>query len=334
MLDVEKLIANVHEYVERAVSPLHKRIAELEARHRESNAPDALASEVAKAVAEYMAEHPVKHGLDGKDIDPNEVAAMVRTAVAAIPAPKDGADAPTLQEVVRALIDTDDLAPVLSLHAAHAVAEYMTEHPVKNGIDGADADPEVIRSMVRDAVAQIPVPKNGADAPAVTDDQIAAQVAKHLQAHPPKDGENGIGLAGALIDRAGELVVTLSNGEQRSLGPVVGKDGRDGLNAEDFTGEYIAERGFVIHAPGKNGPVEFVLPYYVHRDFWTEGKRIKAGESVTHDGALWIAKRDTVAKPCLEAKEDWVLAARKGRDGKDGKNGIDRTAPVKVNDDA
>jgi hypothetical protein len=76
---------------------------------------------------------------------------------------------------------------------------------------------------------------------------------------------------------------------------------------------------------------EFVLPYMVHRGFWSEGKRIKAGESVTHDGALWIAKRDTDAKPCLEAKDDWILAARKGRDGKDGRNGIDKTKPVKAN---
>ena len=37
------------------------------------------------------------------------------------------------QEIVRALIDTDDLSPVLALHAAQAVTEYMAEHRSRMG---------------------------------------------------------------------------------------------------------------------------------------------------------------------------------------------------------
>ena len=92
----------------------------------------------------------------------------------------------------------------------------------------------------------------------------------------------------------------------------------------------MAERGFVLRATRGAVSREFVLPYMKHVGFWSEGKSVKAGESATHDGALWIAKRDTSAKPCLENGEDWILAARKGRDGKDGRNGIDKTAPVRV----
>lgn len=292
-LDVKALGVEMGALIAEMVAPLQKRISDLEARQPERGEP----------------------GERGRDADP--------------------------QEVVRALVDTDDLAPVLSMHAAQAVAEYMAEHPVKDGKDGVPGRDGKDGVDGKDGIDG----KDGADGKDGRDGERGADGkdgergergerglpgADGAAGQDGRDGADGVGLAGALIDRAGDLVVTLSNGEQRSLGPVVGKDGRDGLNAENFTGEYVAERGFVIHAPGKSGPVEFVLPYYVHRDFWTEGKRIKAGESVTHDGALWIAKRDTVVKPCLEAKEDWALAARKGRDGKDGRNGIDKTAPVNL----
>lgn len=45
-------------------------------------------------------------------------------------------------------------------------------------------------------------------------------------------GPCGTGLAGAMIDRSGVLVLTLSNGETRELGQVVGKDGQRGPPGE------------------------------------------------------------------------------------------------------
>lgn len=140
------------------------------------------------------------------------------------------------------------------------------------------------------------------------------------QGEKGQDGKDGVGLAGALIDRNGELVVTMTDGREKHLGVVVGKDGEHGLSYESATGEYDAERGFVVRLKGAGREAEFVLPYMVHRGFWTEGTGVKAGQSITHDGALWIAKRDTAAKPCLEKSDDWQLAARKGRDGRDGKD--------------
>ncbi|WP_242880840.1 hypothetical protein, partial [Stenotrophomonas maltophilia] len=55
-----------------------------------------------------------------------------------------------------------------------------------------------------------------------------------------------------------------------------------------------------------------------------------AGESITHDGALWIAKRSNASKPCLENDQDWALGARKGRDGKDGKSVRVSAEPVQL----
>lgn len=238
---------------------------------------------------------------------------VLEKALADRPAPEKGergekgdpgqdAEPVLVADVVAELLATKALDPVLDLMAADAVSKHFEANPVQHGKDG-EPGPKGEKGEKGDP---------GSDG---------------------KDGADGIGMAGAMIERSGELVITLTNGTQKSLGPVVGKDGRDGLSAEDFAGEYVPDRGFVIRST-KGVPVEFVLPYMVHRGFWSEGKQAKAGQSMTHDGALWIAKRDTLAKPCLENAEDWILAARKGRDGKDGRNGIDRTKPVKVKPDA
>ena len=40
----------------------------------------------------------------------------------------------------------------------------------------------------------------------------------------PKDG---LGIAGSFIDRDGNLIVTMTDGTAKELGPVVGRDGRD-----------------------------------------------------------------------------------------------------------
>lgn len=205
-------------------------------------------------------------------------------------------------EVVAKLLASDRIDTLTDLKAAEAVSKHFEDNPVRDGKDG----------------------------------EQGPQGERGDEGQPGSKGADGIGLAGALIGRDGDLVVTLSNGEVKSLGHVVGthgkdgQNGRDGLSFETAAGEFDAERGFVIRMANGDRTAEFVLPYMRHAGFWSEGKSAGAGESMTHDGALWIAKRGTKAKPCAENADDWILAARKGRDGKDGRNGIDKTAAVKV----
>lgn len=45
-------------------------------------------------------------------------------------------------------------------------------------------------------------------------------------------GKDGVGVAGAVIDRSGVLVLTLTDGTTRDLGMVVGKDGANGRDGE------------------------------------------------------------------------------------------------------
>jgi len=229
--------------------------------------------------------------------------------------------------VVSKLLESPRLMTLVDLATADAVSKHFEANPVQHG---RDADPAVIDMAVKAAVAALPAPKDGRDADPVTEQQLAAQVAKHLAANPAKAGADGVGLAGAMIDRAGELVITTTKGEAVKLGKVVGEDGRDGISFDTAVGEYDAERGFVIRLGAGDRRAEFVLPYMVHRGFHRDGLGMKAGQSVTHDGALWIAKRDNASKPCLENEEDWALAARKGRDGKDGKSVRVPAEPVKL----
>ncbi len=229
--------------------------------------------------------------------------------------------------VVAKLLESPRLLTLVDVATADAVSKHFEANPVQHG---RDADPAVIEATVKAAVNALPVPKNGRDADPVTEQQLGAAVAKHLTENPPQAGADGVGLAGAMIDRAGELVITTTKGEAVRLGKVVGEDGRDGLSFETAAGEYDAERGFVITLGAGERRAELVLPYMVHRGFHRDGLGMKAGQSVTHDGALWIAKRDNASRPCLENADDWILAARKGRDGKDGKSVRVPAEPVQL----
>lgn len=237
-----------------------------------------------------------------------------------------------------------------------ALEKALAERPLPEkgatgpqGEPGRDAEPVLVADVVRELVAC-------ADLQPILDLLVTESVQKHLEANPPpagkdgrdgapgapgKDGErgaDGIGLADALIDRDGALVLTLTDGRTKALGVVVGrdgaagKDGLDGLSIGDVTREYDSESHEVVERWSIGGAVTKELRYPAGGirpgGFWREGLKCFALQAITHDGALWIAKRDTAAKPCLENSDDWQLAARKGRDGRDGKDGKPPPGPV------
>jgi hypothetical protein len=159
-------------------------------------------------------------------------------------------------------------------------------------------------------------------------------------------GKDGVGLAGALIDRSGVLVLTLTDGTTRELGEVVGKHGidadmaaiekhidqriaelpkpkdgepgRDGFDLEAFDVGVIDERTIELKFTGA-GQVhryELEFPVIVDRGVFKAGESYKRGDAVTWGGSLWIAQMETGVKPDT-ADSGWRLAVRKGRDGKD-----------------
>jgi hypothetical protein len=167
-----------------------------------------------------------------------------------------------VSEVVAELVKSDLLAPVVDLYVEERVTKHFEANPIQHGKDGEPGTKG----------------ENGNDGPA---------------------GKDGTGLADALIDNKGALILTLTDGRTKELGVIVGRD-----------------------------------PIPIDRGYWSEGKAAEQGDVVTHDGTAFIALRETKAKPCKENAEDWRILARKGRDGLHGRNGIDKTAPVKVNANA
>lgn len=227
-------------------------------------------------------------------------------------------------------VTVDDVLPALK----QQVGEYLAGLPVpkdgRDGVDGKDGAPGEPGRDGRDGVDG----KDGAP---------GRDGADGKDGEPGGTGEkgaDGIGLAGALIDRDGNLVVTLTNGEAKNLGVVVGKDGtpgedgkpgRDGFGFDDMTLDYDGERTFTFLFQ-RGGHIEerrFVVPVVLDRGVYRPETDYAKGDAVTYGGSVWIAQSDTKAKP--DGSSDWRLAVKKGRDGKDGamKAAGDR-APIKV----
>jgi len=261
-----------------------------------------------RRIAELEARGPAKDGVDGKD-------------------GQDGRDG-------------QDAQPVTEEQIADAVARHMAANPPaagKDGEDGQSADMDALKAHCAELVKALPTPekgKDGQDGQSADMDALKAHCAALVDALPKakdgqdgRDGTDGIGLAGAMIDRDGALNVTLSNGEVRKLGPVVGRDGQDGEHGKrgeagfsltDFETEWRPEDKVLVlrwTAGETTYSHELLVPYVRDQGVWTEGKEYLPGDGVTWGGSFWIAQEDTSAKP--EAGRSWRLAVKRGRDGKD-----------------
>jgi hypothetical protein len=77
---------------------------------------------------------------------------------------------------------------------------------------------------------------------------------------------------------------------------------------------YDGERGLTIRVGGKS--FSFTLPIPIDRGVWREARDYERGDTVTHDGSLWIARNDKPSHvPGMGG--DWRLAVPKGRNGRD-----------------
>lgn len=298
-------------------------------------------------VAEEIAKIPP--ATNGKDADPELIVRMVTEAVAKLPPAEPGKDA-----------DPVEIASLVAAEVAKAI------DALPKPADGKDAEPEVIARIVADEVAKLPPAEPGKS---ITVDDVMPALQEMVAALPkPADGKSvsldevrglvsevvegavkalpkprdGVGLAGAVINRDGELVLTLSDGSTKELGIVVGrdadqgallkfiessiaalpkpKDGRDGLGFDDLTMVEDGDRAMVFRFARGEVVKEFrhALPVQLDRGVWKDGAYLK-GDGVTWGGSFWIAQEDTADKP--ETSKAWRLAVKRGRDGKDGKTG-------------
>lgn len=153
-------------------------------------------------------------------------------------------------------------------------------------------------------------------------DPMAARIAELEKRLAEAEGRPApVSVAGALIDRTGSLVITMSDGSTKSIGPVVGKDGdpgNDGLGFDDLDAAYDGEKTITLTFMRGERVKEFAftMPVVIDRGVYRDGSEYKAGDGVTWGGSFWIAQKDTSAKP--DAGDDWRLSVKRGRDGKHG----------------
>lgn len=313
---------------------------------------DGMPAMVEAAVSKHVAALPKPEPLKGVTLDDLApmVAEAVDKAVAVIEVPKGPDDAlialmigekveATVSEAIKSIdlpkpesVTVEDVAPMI----LEAVEKAVEAIEVPKGPD-ADAIGQMVRDATETVLATWERPKDGNS---VTADDlaplIAYEVGKAVSAiEPPKDG---VGLAGALINREGQLVVTMSDGKAVTLGVVVGqdvdmdivraviksefdawpkpKDGQDGVGFDDMAlvdvdGDLFLRftRGHVVK--------DFYLPVTTDRGVWTE-RAYRKGAAVSWGGQTFIAQRDALPseKPMVSPPGDpWRMSVKKGRDG-------------------
>lgn len=240
------------------------------------------------------------------------------------------------------------LATVMREHVAQIVAPLLERIKTLEAVVACKAFPEVVQGPEGPAGPQGEPGAAGELGP-VGPQGATGEPGPQGPAGPPgpmgergadgKDGQDGLSVASLLIDRDGILIATMSNGEVRNLGLVVGrdgapgrdgengkdgingKDGADGLGFDDLDCTYDGGRTFTLSF--RRGDVckafNFVVPTIIDRGVYKPTETYEAGDAATYAGCLWIAKRQTTDKP--ERSDDWRLAVKCGRDGKDGKPG-------------
>jgi predicted RecA/RadA family phage recombinase len=240
----------------------------------------------------------------------------------------------------------------VSIEDVRPVVEELVA-AIPKAVDGKDAepvDPSVVAALIIEDVAKlIPVPADGKSV--ALEDVLPAleeMVEKRVAAIPrPKDG---VGTAGAVIDRSGELVLTLSDGSTKALGVVVGKDadreeilrfinekmaeiprpkdGRDGFGFEDLDATFDGERTIALKFTRGDQVKEFSfkMPVVIDRGVYKEvrDQPYEKGDGVTFGGSFWIAQKDAPEGKPQDGSNSWRLSVKRGRNGADG---VVRTVP-------
>ncbi|UZW54053.1 hypothetical protein NUH86_10955 [Sphingobium sp. JS3065] len=220
-------------------------------------------------------------------------------------------------------------APLHSRIAALEDRELPEAIPGEQGPQGeqgpaGEVDMDRVKEMIDAAVAALPPAERGEKGDPGEPGAAGENGADGRDGAHGIDGKDGVGLADALIDKDGHLVLTLTDGRTKQLGSIIGKDGRDGTDGKDAppftlddfdivpTGQRTIEMSF-IHGGTKHS-FELNFPVMIYRGVWGEGQDYAEGDVCTWGGSLWHCDKATTAKP--DAGE-WTLCVKKGRDGKD-----------------
>jgi hypothetical protein len=248
----------------------------------------------------------------------------IAAAFSIMPIAKDGVDAD--MDAIRSHIDAT-VTKELDCRLDAAVAATIPQ-PAEVDMDRVG---ELVENCVANAMGALPPPAAGKDCDMDrVSRELAELVDQAVKALPV--AKDGVGLAGALIDREGNLVITLTDGSQKELGIVVGKDGKDGKNGEPgktFTLDdfdivpYDDERTFkfCFTAGDMMHSFELHFPVVLDRGVWSaaraDGGEYVKGDGVSWGGSWWIAQKDSPQGKPDTVDSGWRLAVKRGHPGKD-----------------
>jgi len=348
MLDVEKFIGGIHEYVERAFSPFVKRIKALEDRQPERGEKGDLGQagikgdtgdkgDPGKDGAAGIKGDPGDAGINGKDGAPGLHGAGGDPGLAGENGKdgKPGADglkgnAGDRGEKGDGGIDgksvtVEDLRPMLEGEIAKglldlerrasdvlqkAIDRMQVAKDGKDGIAGRDG---------ADGLA-------GKDATPIDEDALVARIAEVAVKHipVPRDGIDGKDAAPIDPERVRDMVkaevAAIPRPENGRDGrDAKGKDGADGLSIDDFDIEQKDDRTIVVSLRNKDKQVSREIKLKglpIDRGVYKSGAAYQEGDGITYGGSWWLAQKDTSNTPG-DASGDWRLAVKRGRDGKD-----------------
>jgi len=326
MGDPLELLGAIEDYVARAVAPMQKRLAQLEAERAripergEKGEPGAdgqvdyvvIEGAIAALVDKELAKRPLpKDGRDAPPIDYGHINELIKaaaiTVIADLPKPKDGERGLPGEPGVAGERGADgapgaagkdaDIAPAIhSLELRFVALKTDLTEQVK-ALQGPPGEPGPIGPAGKD----------------VDEDAMLARVtARALAAIPvPKDGVAGKdGMPGApgTDGRDGQ------RGPEGHEGPrgEPGRDALDGLATIEaaLRGERTLALDFLM-VGGPRKSFEFRLPIPIYRGPHKDGAEYERGDVVTRDGSMWSATKDTAATP---PSADWTLSVKKGRD--------------------
>jgi len=307
--------------------------------------------EVAPLIAEAASKLPKPE--NGKDADPELIRQLVAHAVAAIPKPQDGKSitleevAPVVAQAVKTAVealpapkeaDPAAIAALLMPQLRLQVQEHLDAIPAPEdgkSVVAADLAP-MVAEVVRASVDALPKPRDGESVPLEqVRRMVAEEVAKAMAGvRLPKDGEPGRDAAHI------EILPAINEAKSYPRGTFARHDGGLWRSYETTTGmkgweciadaiadvtlEQLGERTVAIEvrlASGKTTRKEVVFPVTIHRGIWKDTELYARGDATTRDGSTWILMIDQQKGKPGDEGSGWQLSTKRGRDGKPGNPG-------------
>jgi hypothetical protein len=289
-LDFDKLadalIGGAKRYIDAALEPFVRRLAEVEQRPAAPSAED-----VRRMIDEAVAK-----------------------AVSELPPPKDGEDGKSVTiEDVRPLIQEEAQKSAQPLReAVEALSARVTPEALAKAASEAAVGEERIAEMVGQAVAGIELPKPPAGYAKALIDRNGHLVLTRTDGATEDVGE--------VVGRDADMDALKAEIERMVSEIPRPSDGEDGVGFDDMEFALAEdERTLVITAEKGERKREwsFRLSHILDRGVWQRdrpGGYLK-GDGVTWGGSFWIATEDTSEKP--DSGKGWRLAVKKGRDARE-----------------